>query len=80
LRSPPRKKVDETPNLQSIEELVLRRIEKAKQINFGEPKVTTTRASESPLLKDILTCEFFKKFVTPTINTYIGMSDPMQHL
>jgi len=78
--SPPRKKAKEIPSLQSIEELVLRQIEESKLNRFREPKVTITRASDFSLSKDIRTCEFPKEFVTPTIDLYTGVSDPMQHL
>ena len=79
-RSPPQKKAEEIPSIQSIKELILRQIEEAKLNSFREPNVTTTRESDSPLSKDILTCKFLKKFITLTVDPYTGVSDLMQHL
>jgi len=42
--------------------------------------LSAVKISDSPLCKEILECEFPKKFSTPTFDYYSGVSDLVQHI
>ena len=56
-----RRRIEEFPDIQTLNKLVQRRIEEAKLQLCGEPKQATTMVSNSPLSEVILECEFQKK-------------------
>ena len=42
--------------------------------------LAVVKVSDSLLSKEILECEFSKKFTTPTFDYYFGANDPVHHI
>jgi len=72
--------MEESPNIRILDELIERRIKEAKLHLNSRSTLSATKVFDSPLSKEILECEFSKKFSTSTFDYYSRMSDPIQHI
>ena len=73
-RGQTRRKIEELPDIIILDELVRRRIQEAKLHPCSEPTLSAIRVSDSPHCKEILKCEFSKKFSAPSFDYYSRVS------
>ena len=73
-----RRRIKEFPDIRALDELVQRRIQEAKMQLRSRLKQAAAKVSDSLLFKEILECEFLKKFTTPTFD-YSESNDPIQY-
>jgi len=66
--------------LPSLDKVIQRRIKEDKLQFDCRSMLSTAKVSESSLSKEILECEFLKKFSTLTFDCYSRMGDPVQHI
>ena len=67
----------EFPDIRTLDELIQRRIKKAKLQPNNQ--LSAAEVSYSSLFKEILECEFLRKFSTPIFDYYSGASESVQH-
>ena len=70
-----RRKIEELPDIRTLDELVQRRIQEAKLQFCSGLILAVSKVLDSPLFEGIMECEFPRKFSDPTFDYYFGASD-----
>jgi len=71
------RKIEELPDIRTLDELVQRRIQEAKLQFLSGPTLAIAKVSD--LLSTKRLCEFSKR-LTPTFDYYFGVNNTVQHI